>query len=454
MSFVSLNTALSGIRAARTGMDTAAHNVANANTDGYTRQRVELKTSYPYLSPNGPMGTGVTVENITRVRDSFLDARLRGDTARSGELDVKADLLARAETVFGEPESGLTGELTELWASFEDLSLRPDDRAARRQVLSALESITARVKSVAGGLETMRQDTTTSLSQAVDEVNGLFDQMADLNRSIADASAGSGTPNDLMDARDRVIDQLSRRIGAQVSYEDNGTVRVSVAGLAVVSGTESRHLSVDPDTAAIVHQGAGVEVRPGGEVAGLQGFLQEDLPALTDRLHAFVTGLKDELNTQHAAGWTAEDPQQNGVELFAYDPGAVLTPDSLATGLELLVTDPDQLAAASAEGEPYNGENAAALAGLRTESGLGEQLRSLITEHAAKVAATDRAAEGQRQLTAASSNAREGMHGVSLDEEMVSMLSYQHALEASSRVMTAVDEALNTIINRTGLVGR
>lgn len=441
MSFVSLHTALSGIRASRAALDTAAHNVANANTPGFTRQRVDLGTSYPYLSPAGPIGNGVTIDDITRVRDAFLDARLRGDQSRSGELDVRADLLARAEEVLGEPEQGLTTELNELWAAFEELALQPADRATRRQVLSSLDTLASRVNAVAGGFELLEADTTTSLVQRVAEVNGLLDQVASLNGSILDAVSGRGSPNDLLDQRDALIDELSRSIGARATLDDDGTVRVSVAGMAVVEGTRAQHLSVSGTD--VVHP-AGVAVRTGGEVAGIQRFLADDLPGLVAGLDQLALDLTATLNTQHAAGYTA-----GGVA-----GGALLAATSALT-LSPVISDPDDLAAAAGvAGAPHDGGNASALAALRTTSGLDGSIRSMVTELAAAVQATDRQARGQRQLTAAAATAREGMHGVSIDEEMVAMLNHQRALEASSRMMSAVDQALDTIINRTGLVGR
>ncbi|MEX0836297.1 MAG: flagellar hook-associated protein FlgK, partial [Nitriliruptor sp.] len=398
MVSVSLHTALSGIRAARVGMDTAAHNVANANTPGFTRQRVDLSTSYPYLSPNGPMGTGVTVDDITRMRDSFLDARLRSDMGQNGKLDVRADLLARAEAVLGEPENGLTGELTELWASFEELALRPEDTATRRQVLSALESLTARVRSVAGGLEILEKDTINSLDLAVKEVNALFEQAADLNGRILEARGTGGAPNDLLDARDRVLDDLSRRIGATVTLEDSGSVRISVSGLAVVSGTRATPLAFDVDTNEIRHP-AGVAVTPGGEVAGLQTSLTEDLPGLRDGLDAFVDDLVTQLNATHASGYVSENV--NGGPLLGVTAGAE------ALTLQVLITDPGQLAAAEGpSAAPHDGDNATKLADLRTGT-LDGRLRSFVTEHAANVEATGRAARAQQQLTAAAGTARD-----------------------------------------------
>lgn len=440
MSFVSLHTSLSGIRAARVGMDTTSHNIANANTPGHTRQRVDLATRYAYLSPEGPVGTGVSVEDISRARDAFLDDRVRGDVARRGELDVRADLLARAEEVLGEPGQGLTSELSEVWAAFEELALRPDDGAARRQVLSSLESLSSRARTVSGQLQTLGEDAELRLSQSVSEANVLFARVAELNRSIQDASAGGGSPNDLLDTRDRVLDDLSELVGARATTEDDGSARVSVAGMTVVSGSEVRELSVDGTD--VVHP-SGLALRAGGEVAGQQRFLAEDLPELRDRLDAFVGDFVTQLNDQHA----------DGHDLDGLAGGTLLQATSSAD-LRVRVTDPARVAAASQPDQPHNGENADALAQLRTTTGLDDALRSLVTEHAAAVQAAGRAADGQRQLTSASTSVRESMHGVSLDEEMVNMLSHQRALEASSRMMTAADQALDTLINRTGLVGR
>ena len=474
MSLVGLYTSLSGIRAARVGMDVTSHNVANANTEGYTRQRVDLATTYPSQTAVGKIGTGVTVADITRIRDSFLDQRVRSDLAAGGELDVRADLLARTEAVLGEPDSGLTHELNELWAAFEELGLRPDDGATRRQVVSSLESLEARVKSISGDLQVLADDTATGLAQAVKDVNGLFQRIADLNGDILDAQTGPGVPNDLMDQRDLLVDEVSRTIGARVTIGDDGTARVSVAGMSVVSGTNAQELALyDPavhgamgNPCGIMHP-SGTAVNTGGEIAGMQGFLQTDLPDQVQDLHAVVARLSTALNDQHDDG-----VDQNGVAggaIFSYRDITDVPPNPGAIGssldLQLFdpgtnVRDPALLAAAAMGGGTHDGSNAEKLAALRTDIPAGESasideaLRSFVTELAATVQSTDRQARGQRTLTRAAESAREGMHGVSLDEEMVNMLSHQRALEASSRVMSAVDQALDVLINRTGIVGR
>lgn len=461
MSLVGLHTALSGIRAARVGMDTTAHNVSNANTEGYTRQRVELATSYPSQTAVGKLGTGVSVTDIARIRDTFLDQRVRSDLATGGELDVRADLLARTEALFGEPEDGLTAELNELWASFEELSLRPDDRATRRQVVSALQSLEARVHQVAGGLETLRADTEVQLGQAVAEVNGLLERVAELNGSILDAQTGPGAPNDLLDERDRLLDELTQKIGARVTLADDGTARVSIAGMGVVSGTTHNPLTVESDGGdyQVIHP-SGSPVVVGGEVAGMQRFLREDMTAVVGQLDGFLGDLAAQLNDQHAEGvwFDGAGAAQGGTDVFDYS--SVTRPSEIQTSFTLRLTNPDELAAAGGtDPGALDGSNAAVLAALRTAASgggapVGDRLRTTVTELAANVQAAERRAVGQQQLSSVSRAAREGMHGVSIDEEMVSMLSHQRALEASSRVMSAVDQALDVLINRTGIVGR
>lgn len=480
MSIAGLHTALSGIRAARVGMDTTSHNVANANTDGYTRQRVGLSTTYPSQTAVGKIGSGVEVADIVRIRDAFLDQRARSDLATGGELDVRADLLARTEGVFGEPESGLTSELNEIWAAFEELSLRPDDQASRRQVVSALESFEARVKSVAGGLDTLQTNTTQQLHQSVAEVNGLLERVAGLNESILDAQTGPGAPNDLLDERDRLLDELNTKVGARVSIAEDGTARVSVAGMAVVSGTRAQELQVyekethgaDAGDAFDVMHPSGNPVDVGGELAGLQTFLQQDVPDTVTQLDTFLTEVSEQLDGQHQLGvwFDASGVPDGGDPVFGYggQPPDDRTAAAIQAEFNLNLTDPRRVAAASGapDAGQLDGSNAARLAALRTDAFddndpitperplVDEQLRTIVTDLAAKVQGADRRSAAQQDLTTASESAREGMHGVSIDEEMVNMLSHQRALEASSRVMTAVDQALDVLINRTGVVGR
>lgn len=452
MDFSALHVALTGLQAAQLGMETASHNIANASNPAYTREGVELRSRFPRRSTYGQVGLGVEVTDITRARDRFLDARVRLGSSTAASLDIRSRLLSRAEDVFADPGSGLSSQLSAVWNAFEDLGLNPPDMAARREVLDALDALASGVRSVASAWSGLAGDATSSMGVTIDEVNDMLAQVGELNRRISESTAQPGTPNDLLDQRDVLLDGLAKKIGASVIDTGQGQVRVSLNGMALVDGTTVNPLTFDAATATVRHS-SGVEVAVGGEIRGFQTFLQDDLPTVRGGLDAFATSLADALNTAHASGYWSETDQ--GGDLLSYDPTRP------AASLDLALTDPMKLATAGDPGPPfpvYDGRNADALASLRTTPvggrTLEESLRGVIVDLGQAASAADAASDAQSAMQASYETSRAGAHGVSLDEEMVSMMQYQRAYEAAARSMTAVDEALDVLINRTGLVGR
>ncbi len=451
MDFSALHVALSGLQAAQLGMDTTSHNIANASNPTYTRQRIEQRSRFPRTTPQGVVGLGVEVFDVTRSRDRFLDTRARLGSAAAASLDVRAGLLTRAEDVFTDPTGGLPTRLSEVWDAFEALSLDPPDLAGRMRVLSALDAFAAEVKNVSSSWQQAAVDAKSSLAEAVDDVNRVLHQIADLNRSIAEASAQPGSPNDLLDQRDALVDELAATIGA-TGAPAGSLYRVSLNGLSLVEGTTVHELTLDTTTAVVSHS-TGVEVAAGGAVAGYQAFLQQDIVDQQAKLDAFVTKVADALNAAHRGGYWSETGA--GEDLLSYDSTRP------AATLQVALTDPQRLATAQDPGPPFpvfDGRNAAAIADLRNTPVGGEtieaSLRGIIVGLGQVAAATSASSEGQSALHASYEMARDAVHGVSIDEEMVSMMQYQRAYEAAARTMTAVDEALDVLINRTGIVGR
>lgn len=451
--FVALNTALTALRAARLRIDTAANNVANASTPGYTRQRVDLATNPVDYLPAGQIGTGVKVIGVTRLRDMFLDARVRAANEQVGETSVRAQLLDRVELILGEPDQGVSGPLADVWASFEDLAHSPTSSGARTAVLSTLDQLAGRLRTIAEGWDRLAKDASDALTTRVDEANDLLTAVAELNHAIASAPPDN-KPNDLLDKRDHVLDALALKLGVQVSQLDDGTVRVSLDGVSLVEHERVDQLVLQPDFTLATSEGG--TMAGGGEIAGYRTFLTVDLPRLRDSLNDFAKSFADALNVQHQQGWVS-DTEQGGALLSA-------TPGDEAKSLRVAVTDPSKVAASADPGPPFpvhNGVNGQALAELRrapvAQGGtdtLDGAVRTLAVDLGGQVASARRATEGQMQIAAAADVARKMEHGVSLDEELTYMMEAQHAYQAASRVLTAVDEAMDTLINRTGLVGR
>jgi flagellar hook-associated protein 1 FlgK len=448
---VGLNTALTGIHAAQAGLNTVSHNIANAHTTGYTRQRVNQTTRLPWESPIGAIGTG-TAASVGRTRDAFLDARARATLASSGYTGRFSELLARTEGVLNEPDAGISTELGALWNSFEDLAATPDNVAARLQVQAALSATVGRIRTISQQWDRLSSDTATDLAVSVTEANDMLAELAELNRVIPRSGfkEGASQPSDLLDQRDILIDRLSASLGTTASYEADGTVTLRLGGTAVVEGVTAKTLTSDANSDVYAD---GVAVDVGGEAAAMQDFVQTELPARRAALDAVVVTLADGLNFQHSQGYR-RDGAAGGALLSYGGPSASAT-------LTVAIGAPGDIAAAQfASAAAHDGGNAQALAALRSTPPSGgtqtvdDALRAMVIGLATGVASAKRIADSQDSLNVGAGIARQSAHGVSLDEEMVDLVKYQRALEAASRVMTAIDEALNKLVNNTGLVGR
>ena len=462
-TFSGLTTALSGIVAQRYGLDTTGANVANANTPGYSRQRVTMEPTNPATTGtalfsrwDGP-GTGVRVTDIQRVTDELVTARVRQERSTAEFMSVDSAAWSRLEVALGEPgDNGLTSRLSSFWASFQDLANNPDSVAARTQVLQTGAGVTDTLGQVATAAAQAWTDTRGGLDLLVQEVNATAASVADLNRSIRDASAAGTTPNELLDQRDTLVQRLSELTGATVRTGELGTLDVFVGGTAVVRGDQVTALSVDPGSAGTVEavqaggsvgivgaSGAGVDV-PGGRIGATLVALTSTWPGVMTSLDATAAGLAATVNTVHAAG--------KGLDGVA---GRPLFTGTTARTLAVAVTDPAHVAAAAAGAGALDGSHADALAALgRGPSSPDAAWRSFVSDVGARSQAAARRSGAQAVVVGDVMAAREAVSGVDIDEELTNMVMFQRAYEGAARMLTAVDEALDTLINRTGLVGR
>ena len=454
MGFVTLYTALSGIQAAQAAVDTASQNVSNAGTEGYSRRRVDLATRPQYRSPIGILGTGVKVDGITRSRSSLLDSRVRESTSSAQQYTTLGGLLADLERIAAEPDAGINVALGDVWTSFENLALDPPNRAARLGVIGAIDSLAARVRSIATDWSESAKSAEARLATKVDETNALLRRIATLNVQIVDIGR-LGAPNDMLDERDRLIDQVAGLIGVNVIENEFGSTRLSINGLALVEGDTVHDLTFDASTSQILHD-SGNALTVGGEVGGYQAFLSTDYPAQRSALDAFAADLVSALNTTHAAGFTP-----SGV---AGGPLVTASAGDEARTISIAISTPEEIAAATDPGPPvpeFDGTNADAFVALRSATvalggtaTLDSAMRTIVTDLGATIQATQARASSLSALQYNARQARLEVTGVSLDEEMASLMQFQRTFEASARVLTAVDEMLSTLINSTGLAGR
>lgn len=465
-SFVGLYTGLSGVRAAQTGIDVASHNVSNSATKGYTRQRVELAASPSYQSPAGRIGTGVTVSQIGRLRDVFLDSRARTALADHGAASVRGDLLSRLEELTGEPDGGVTNRLSALWSAAESWANAPADPASRRQVLTELASLSETFRSVANQWESLRLDASNERDSRIVAANDALKSLADLDLRLANADPSRVGP-DLLDQRDLLLDEVAHLTGATTRVDSEGRASVVLGGVSLVSADGAGRLELDPSGAvlAVDPLGTATDVTPqvGGMIGGLTRAFDQDLPHWRSELDAIATAAASAVNGVNTSGVLADGSP--GLDLLTFDPA------DPARTLATTTNDVAALAAATsgAPPAPHDGSNARIFADLRTTElttgtgapgdpvrtgTLGTRTADLIVGLAGDVRSAKTATAAARAVSSSATLARDAEHGVSIDEEMVGLVRYQRALEAAARVMTTVDQALDTLVNRVGIVGR
>ncbi|WP_426242293.1 flagellar hook-associated protein FlgK [Nocardioides sp. LHG3406-4] len=462
-SFSSFNTGLSALRYNQVAMDVAAGNIANQATEGYARRRIEAGSvgAPPQLSMwsrYAGSGDGVAVNSISRMVDPLLDARARTEHSNQAYLDRISSVLDRVESGIGEPgDAGVSAAMAKFGTGWQDLANHPDQDAARTQVLSRAAEVVAALRNQAGNITEEASDQRFRLQVTVDEVNVIASDLAETNKSIATASLTGSDANVLLDQRDALSLRLSELTGATAKIRSDGGVDVTVGGVSLVAGSTANRLEIASGVAAdgsadgspvTFRVSDGVTTIPvNGAVLGETGAVAEllnvTLPDYLASLDGVAKTFADEVNAQHAAGFDAAG--NPGQPLFSYDPA------DAAASLTVAITAPGGLAASGLPGGGLDGSNAHELS--EATAGL-DAYKTLVSGFGARVASVHRLAANQQVLTAQVDGSREQLAGVNIDEEMINMLSAQRAYEAASRVITTVDAVLDTLINRTGLVGR
>jgi flagellar hook-associated protein 1 FlgK len=477
-TFSGLSVGLSSLYAQRRGLELAGHNISNANTEGYSRQRLRLEANGGPVIPaihsmwNGA-GNGVTTADVQRLRDVFLEARSVQERGTDAGLRGNQVLLGRVETILSEPgDSGIQSQLADFWSGWDDVANQPDNLAARSQLLERAQTLASGLNGASERLEKQWSASREQLSATVQDINATAASVAEYNRAIMSATKAGLSPNDLADQRDLMVQKLGELAGVTLRPGDAGSVNVYLGGTALVRGDSAERLTatgpatmpqpaIDPPAATpaplvgLAWERDGYPVTAGGSVGGLVQGANDVLPRYRDQLSALSGTLLTQVNGIHGDGF-----DQNG------DPGGAFYAASPEGRLTLAFTDPAKVAASdSAETytDPETGEvsgnrsgaNAARLAELSGASGGPEELyRQTVVGLGVEAQTANRRVDIQSNILSQIDAAREAEAGVNLDEEMTSMLAYQRAYEGAARFVSAVDQMLDTLINRTGIVGR
>lgn len=477
-TFHSLEVGKRGLAAQQAALSTTGHNIANANTIGYTRQRAEMQATKPVSIPGMQiqLGTGVEVNKIVRLREDYLDVQLRNENKSLGYWEAKSDTLTKVEELLNEPsDDGLAFTMDEFWKGWEELAKNPDSAAARAVVRQKGVAVTETLKHISESLDQMQDDLKLVISTKTDEVNSIAAQIGSLNDQISRLVPNNYEPNDLYDQRDVLIDQLSKLVEVKVSppNKDTGVVDISVGGVTLVSGKNVNKLTVDTSNGMVdpanIKIGDTQVTLTSGELLGriesygiLGGGSKSTIPSMKDKINNLAMTFANAVNTIHQSGMNLDNI--NGVSTTKVPFFVGTSANDLAVNPEIM-NSLNLIAAAKEESvgqsSTGNGNNAQAIANIKftsllfpgTNSTADDYYRNIIGQLGIDSQEAQRMQSNSEVIIQQVDNRRQSVSGVSLDEEMANMIKFQQAYNASARMVTVMDQCLDKIINGMGRVG-
>lgn len=435
----------------RVGIDVTSHNIANASTPGYSRQRLTLQTTEPIKETYGLLGTGVTMVSIDRVRQGFIDQQVRNANTYLGEASQQSRILGQIEVTTNEPsDSGLAAMMTRLFNAFQDLSLHPEESASRNNVVQSASMMSDTFHRLSASLVQLKGDLALDAESRVDQINRVVKEIYDVDQRILGLKASGVAANDALDIRDRKLDELSKLADVKVSQDDLGSVLISLGGMQLESRTGYVTLKTQTvgTTLSVVTEDGSIPVTvQSGELGGILESLNVTIPGYESKLDTLASAIIARINQVHAAGFGVGNPAPTGNNFFTGTGAKDIAVNTV------IVANINAIASSS-DGAPGNNDVAVALARVQNErllnsnsSTIGQYYNGFVSEIGATVQTVSNDAESQELVLKQLENQRSSISGVSIDEEMVELIKFQRGFDAAAKVIKTVDEMYITILD-------
>ena len=480
-TFGGLSIGVSALFAQQRALDVTGHNISNINTPGYTRQLISHKASHHNnIGRSGNMnmmqvGTGVSVQSIKQYRDEFLDNKLIRENKDYGYWSRKSASFEELEAIFDESsDQGIQSVMNGFWNSWEQVTKPGGNITARALVKESAIAFVETVKNLDHMLNSYRKYKDAEIVENAHRINTIVKQVAGLNQEIKRIEAHNGAvANDFRDERWKLVNELS--ILAKIQVYDSDTINIALEGRLIVDDIHYQELRIVPDH----HNNGFVQLEwkntndkllmSGGAMKALFDSRDGVVKGYRDRVDELVRGLAGEVNAIHMQGFGIKDGVSRSLFINAHDgTSSGINLSNIAFNPEL--NDFDNIATALAPNNIEDNRLALKIANLRYKQfftgkeyvgevadarfSFDEFYRALILDLGNEGREAAIAADSQQMLVEQIEHRRQAMGAVSIDEEMSNLIRYEHSYNAASRVVNAMDEMIDVIVNKIGLSGR
>ena len=451
----SLYIARDALMTQQLAISVTGQNIANVNTTGYSRQRVNLESKV-IVTSDGPMGAGVIDQGVVRIYDQFLNVNIQGEIQQKGRWQAENQSMQQVEIIFDESSGdGLSQHMSQFWNAWQDLTLNPSGYAERKSLVTASEDMASNFQEKYQYLDQVQSDMDDRIIATTDEINNLASQISDLNNKIVNLEINGASANDFRDQRDVLINQLSEKINLSTAEDSDGRVTITLGDdNELVGNSTSRQLTTVVNTTSGYLDVAWAdtsEVIPitDGNISGWMNVRDILVPDYKERLDLLAGQVIDQVNAIHAVGQGLDDSTGNDFFIGGSASTIAVSPD--------IVGNVNLIAAASGSVSPElirgDNSNALAIAGLQNELTMDSgsatfdtYYNSLVSRVGSDVLNASSNLEHHTLTVDQMENYRESISGVSLDEEMVNLVKYQQGYSAAAKLIDTVRQMMDTVI--------
>ena len=452
----------------QTSLQTTAHNIANKSTEGYSRQRVEIKANEPVGEGHLRIGMGAKAGVITRTNDSYLEKQIEREGSELGFLNAKGGMLGRVESVYSDQDGGgLAGSMTAFFNSFRELSNNPESQASRTQVRETAQGMAKDFRKVNEQLGAIAKDGDFQIVTKVEQINQITKEIATLNEKISMVELQGMPANDERDRRDHLVKQLSEKINIRHGESKDGQLTITAGNTALlVSGFSHRDLVASGTPARPGHADGSIDLfylsnddstpvnvtrqMTGGEIGGILAARDGAVGGLVQSMDKLASALATSVNEIHAQGYDAKG--RTGNLFFKPPPENGLDASSSLQVDDAIMRDVSFISAGGQPNAPGDNRVANILSNLEYQGAMpdGSTFDSFYGTQVGQIGVEaqrgNSAVEAQKGIVSQLKNIRESISGVSLDEETTKMIEFQKAFEASARLVKTADEMLDTVL--------
>ena len=464
-----MEMARNAMRVARSGAEVSGNNLANASNPIYARQRIKINSAVTIPTEKGPQGSGAAVARIEQIRDRVLDASIVYENSITGYHEGKQMYLYRAETALGQTVDnqsidagaaygsyGLSEGMTELFNSFQSLSVSPTSIPERQTVISNAKKVASKLRTVDERLSRLRTAINEEVKDTINQVNGKIKEVAYIAINIGNIEVTEGSANEVRDSLQDSMEQLSKYVDINTTTNDNGELSVFLNGHEMITDnvmTNSIQLTKDSSTGMYFMKelNHGNKIDPEvGYIKGMIDVRDESVKDLRSEIDTLASQLITEVNALHQTGYDLDGVNDSNSGFFEGSGAADIKVN------ETISDNPRKLQGSSSGAEASNNDilrsianlGSTAIAGLNSVA-FSEYYGNTVSRFGQDVALTTSQLNDQKTVERMLTKQRESIMGVSIDEEVANLIVYQRAFQASAKLLTVMDRLMQDVLNMT-----